>query len=101
MPANTSGPRMKVFAGGLAQLGIECETISDGLSADTTTVFVAPSVWQSNAGTVNIAAAAAGKDLGAIAARIATRGTNYATAANPYTETEGASAVRLRGVMGG
>lgn len=92
MPADTPGRRMKVLAAGLAHLGTECETISAELSADTAASFVAASVWQSNAGVVNVAAATARKDLGAIAARIGTRGTNYATAGTRYTETEGASA---------
>jgi hypothetical protein len=100
MPADASGHRLKVLAAGLAQLGNECETISGGLCADSAASFVAASVWQSNAGAVNIAAATARKDLAAIAARIRTRGANYATAGNRYTETKDASATRLRGLVG-
>ena len=100
MPADTLGRRLKVLADGLAQLGAECETISAGLSSDAAASFVAVSVWQSNAGTVNVAAATAHKNLGAIAARIGTRGADYTTAGTRYTETEGASAARLRGLIG-
>jgi hypothetical protein len=100
MPADASGRRLKVLAAGLAKLGAECETISAGLSADTAPSFVAASVWQSNAGAVNVAAAAARKDLAAIVARIRTRGTDYAAAGTRYTETEDASATRLRGLIG-
>lgn len=100
MPADTQGRRLKVLADGLAQLGAECEQISAGLSADTAASFVAASVWQSNAGMVNVAAATARKNLGAIAARVGTRGGDYATAGTRYTETEDASAARLRGLIG-
>ncbi|KAA8956035.1 hypothetical protein [Mycobacterium sp.] len=88
--------RLKVLVAGLAQLGSECETVSAGLSGGAAASFVAASVWQSNAGAVNLAAAAARTNLGAIAARIGARGGHYAAACVAYTETDQDNAVTLR-----
>jgi hypothetical protein len=75
--AETTGHRLKVLVAGLHQLGAECEGVSDELSVAAAPSVVVASPWQSNAGAVNIAVAAAGKDLTAIAERVDRRGANY------------------------
>ena len=97
---DTSGSPLKVLAAGLHQLGGECEKISGELAAAGGTLVVATSPWQSNAQTVNIAAAAAGKDLGAIAGRVGARGVHYSTAGTAYTATDEEGAGRIRGLAG-
>lgn len=99
MPADTPGRRLKVLAGGLEQLGTHCEAESARVSAVAAPLFVAVSTWQSCAGTVNIAALAAGKNLAAIAQRIGTRGADYAKAGSMYTRNDEDSAGEFRGLV--
>ncbi|BCQ08795.1 hypothetical protein JMUB5695_02234 [Mycobacterium heckeshornense] len=93
------GRRLRVLAVGLRQLGAECETICGELSAAAARSFVAASPWQSTVGSVTLAAAAASKDLAAIARRVGARGADYSMAGIAYTGTEDHSAARLRGLV--
>ncbi|MBO0879427.1 MAG: hypothetical protein J2P17_03460 [Mycobacterium sp.] len=58
--------------------------------------FVAASPWQSNAGTVNIAAAGVRKDMAGLANRIDIRAANHGRAGAKYTATEEDSAAQFR-----
>jgi hypothetical protein len=98
MPADTSGPRLKVLAAGLHQLGSECEQISGELATAAASAVVAASSWQSNARAVNVATTAASKDVGAIARRVGSRGVEYRTAGSAYTATDEEGAGRFRGL---
>jgi len=99
MPADTPGRRLKVLASGLHQLGTICEKINGELSADAARTVVAASSWASSAVTATITAAAAGKDLAAIAEGIGTRGADYAKAGTMYTETDEDSGGTFRGLI--
>jgi hypothetical protein len=99
MPADTPGRRVKVLAAGLGRLGTTCQMVSAEVSAAAAPSVVAVSPWQSTTATVNTAAAAADKDLTAIAQRLSTRGAHYTAAGARYTHTEQDSAGRLRGLV--
>jgi hypothetical protein len=96
MPADSPGRRLKVLAAGLYELGIKCEKLGAELFAEAAASFVAASPWQSNAGTVNIAATGARKDMAGLANRIDSRAANYSRAGAKYTETEQDSAAQFR-----
>jgi len=51
------------------------------------------------AGAVNIATAAARKDVAAIAQRVSTRGADYSKAGTAYTATDEKSGGRFRGLV--
>ncbi|MDI3313051.1 MAG: hypothetical protein QJR12_01840 [Mycobacterium sp.] len=97
MAADTPGRQLRVRAAGLHQLGDECEKIGGELAAAAVPMAVAASPWQSNTGTINIAAAA-GKDVVAMTQRIATRGADYHAAGTAYTATDDDGAARFRGL---
>ncbi|MDI3312988.1 MAG: hypothetical protein QJR12_01510 [Mycobacterium sp.] len=99
MAADTPGRQLRVLAAGLHQLGDECEKIGGELAAAGAPMAVAAWPWQSNTGTINIAAAAAGKDVVAIRQRIATRGADYHAAGTAYTATDDDGAARFRGLV--
>jgi hypothetical protein len=96
MPADSPGRRLKVLAAGLCELGTQCEKLGAELSAEAAASFVAASPWQSNVGTVSIAATAARKDMAGLANRIETRAANYSRAGAKYTATEEDSAAQFR-----
>lgn len=96
--ADTPGHQLKVLAAGLHQLGARCETLGAELSTAAASSFVAASPWLANAGAVNIAAAAARKDLTAVAQRLGARGAHYPTAGSAYTENDEESGEQFRGL---
>jgi hypothetical protein len=94
---DTRGRRLKVLAAGLHQVGAKCEKLGGELSAAAVPSFVAASPWQASAGAVNIATAAARKDVAAIAQRVSTRGADYSKAGTAYTAADEKSGGRFRG----
>jgi hypothetical protein len=96
MSADPPGRRLKVLAAGLCELGTNCEKLGAELFTEAAASFVAASPWQSNAGTVNIAAAGARKDMAGLAKRIDTRAANYSRAGAEYIVTEEDSAAQFR-----
>jgi hypothetical protein len=95
MLADSPGRRLKVLAAGLHELGTKCEKLGTELVAEAAASFVATSPWQSNAGTVNLAATEARKDMTELAKRIDTRAANYSRAGTKYTANEQDSAAQF------
>lgn len=87
MPA-TPGTRLNVLSTGLHQLDVKCQTLAGQLTAIAPAPSLATSSWQSNAGVVAAAQAASAKDLTALAGRVRSRGSSYATAGARYTANE-------------
>ncbi len=91
--------QITVLAAGLHRLGGQCERISGELAAAAASPVTGVSSWQCNAAAVHVAAAAAGKDLGAIAGRVGNRGGHYHTAASAYTSMDEEGAQRFRALV--
>jgi hypothetical protein len=63
MSDDTPGGRLKVFTAGLGQLAVRCQSLGATLCAESASSLVAASLWQANAGAVNIACGGTRKGL--------------------------------------
>lgn len=96
MSVETPGRRLQMLASGLHQLATSCAQVSAQLATAATPPVNDRSGWPHSAAPASTAATAAGKDLAGIGTRINTRGADYNTVGNTYTQTENDSAAKLR-----
>ncbi|MGH3959888.1 hypothetical protein [Mycobacterium sp.] len=91
--------KLSASASGLHQLAAPAQRWGGELSAAAASSPLAVSVWQANAGAVNIACAAARKDLAVMATRMDASAAKFVTAGVAYTANEETSAGALQQVV--